>query len=78
MSKRYPVRYQTEEGGWCEWIQPIEKGYRMACCDCSLVHEMDFRIYEGRIQHRARRHERATAAMRAWKKRKAKLPACDS
>jgi hypothetical protein len=59
-----------EEDGWTRWVQPVPEGYRMSCCDCGLVHEMDFRIYEGRPQFRARRHKRATAAMRAWKKRK--------
>lgn len=48
-----------------QWIQPVRKGYRMACCDCGLVHEMDFRIYKGRVQFRARRHPRATGGKRA-------------
>ena len=25
------------------WIQPIKRGYKMMCCDCSLVHTMNFR-----------------------------------
>lgn len=52
------------EDGWCEWQQPIRKGYKMACCDCGLVHTMEFRIYRGRIQMRAKRNERSTAQMR--------------
>ena len=32
-----------EEGGWCDWIHPLP-GYLMQCCDCNLVHEMEFRI----------------------------------
>jgi len=35
-----------------EWVQPIRRGYRMACCDCGLIHHMDFRIYRGRVQMR--------------------------
>ena len=27
-----------------EWEQPVMKGYRMKCCDCGLVHIVDFRI----------------------------------
>ena len=27
-----------------QWIQPVMRGYRMACCDCSLVHRMNFKI----------------------------------
>ena len=38
-----------------EWIQPVRKGYRMECCDCGLVHVLDFRIYRGKIQFRAYR-----------------------
>lgn len=30
-------------GGWCDWIIPIPKGYLMKCCDCGLVHEMEFK-----------------------------------
>lgn len=25
-------------------IAPIMKGYRMACCDCGLVHTIDFEV----------------------------------
>lgn len=46
------------------WIQPIRHGYRAACCDCGLVHVFDFRIYKGRVQFRAFRNERCTAAVR--------------
>ncbi len=54
-----------------EWIHPL-KGYRMACCDCGLVHHIDFRI----VQHKGRnrivfagtRDRRATAAMRRSKR----------
>lgn len=31
------------EDGWCDWVQPAEL-YRMGCCDCGLVHDMQFRI----------------------------------
>ena len=27
-----------------EWQRPIRRGYRLACCDCSLVHRVDFQI----------------------------------
>jgi len=29
------------------WQQPIMKGYLMKCCDCGLVHSVDFRIAYG-------------------------------
>lgn len=31
------------EGGWSDWVHPIP-GYRMQCCDCGLIHDMEFQI----------------------------------
>lgn len=52
-----------------EWLQPVRKGYKMACCDCGLVHTLDFRIHKNRIQFRAFRNNRSTALMRRWRDR---------
>lgn len=52
---------EPEEG---EWVQPVERGYKMACCDCGLVHNVEFRIYEGRVQLRVFRNARSTAMVR--------------
>ena len=30
--------------GWSEWVNPKADGYLMQCCDCGLVHEMQFRV----------------------------------
>jgi hypothetical protein len=46
-----------------EWVRP-RKTYYMACCDCGLVHKMEFRIHEGKIQFRAWRSKRATSNVR--------------
>jgi len=54
--------YATPKAG--EWVQPVEQGYKMACCDCGLVHTMDFRIENGRVQFRVTRNNRATGQMR--------------
>ena len=32
------------EDGWTEWQFPIHKGYLMQCCDCNLIHEVDFKV----------------------------------
>lgn len=61
---------QPEAG---EWVQPVRQGYKMACCDCGLVHNLDFRIHKGRVQFRAFRNNRSTAMMRRWSKAKAAL-----
>lgn len=38
MSKEFP---NVKSG---EWVQPVRRGYLMKCCDCGLVHEIDFRL----------------------------------
>lgn len=48
-----------------EWLRPKVKGYRMACCDCGLVHRLDFRVHTGRAELRAYRDNRATKRLRA-------------
>lgn len=30
------------KSGWTRWQMPVMRGYLMACCDCGLVHEMEF------------------------------------
>ena len=60
------MRYDRPEAG--EWVMPIRRGYKMACCDCGLVHKLDFRVRKGKIEFRVFRDNRATAAMRRWMK----------
>lgn len=33
----------VDPDGWCEWTRPAP-GYQMQCCDCGLVHEVQFSI----------------------------------
>ena len=47
-----------------EWVQPRRKHFRMGCCDCGLVHLVDFRIQRGHIQFRAFRNARSTGQRR--------------
>jgi hypothetical protein len=56
------MRYNEPKAG--EWVQPIRRGYKLRCCDCGLVHRMDFRIYRRRVQFRVFRDNRATSAIR--------------
>lgn len=62
------ARYDQPEAG--EWVQPVAKGYKLACCDCGLVHKLDFRVSKRRVQFRAYRDNRATAMVRRWRKAK--------
>lgn len=56
------MKYIKQKNG--EWVQPIRRGYKMMCCDCGLVHKMNFRIKRGRIQFQASRDYRATGQAR--------------
>jgi hypothetical protein len=58
------MKYHQQQDG--EWVQPKE-GYKMACCDCGLIHRMEFRVRGGKVQFRAWRDNRATAARRRRK-----------
>jgi len=61
------MRYHNVKDG--EWIQPRRKNYYMKCCDCGLVHALDFRLIKdsiGRafIQFKARRiNKRVSSAV---------------
>jgi hypothetical protein len=56
---------QPEEN---EWVTPVMKCYKLACCDCGLVHEIDFRLTivnkKVVLQFRVRRNNRSTGQMR--------------
>jgi len=48
-----------------EWFEPSpQRGHRMRRCDCGLVHVMNFRVKNGKVQIQPRRDNRATTASR--------------
>jgi hypothetical protein len=47
-----------------EWTRPRMRNFREQCCDCGLIHRLDFRIVDGQIEFRTRRDDRATAVAR--------------
>ena len=62
--KSYPV-HEANADGWTDWVQPVVDGYNMACCDCGLVHTLQFRTADdGLPEFRARRNNRSTGQMR--------------
>lgn len=66
---RYAV-HEVDADGWTPWINPsVPMQHKIACCDCGLIHDLEFRVENGAVQFRARRNERATAQRR--RKRKA-------
>ena len=59
-------RYEEAEDG--EWREPCMRKHRIQCCDCGLVHDYYFRVVNGRVQFRATRNNRATAAVKRAKR----------
>jgi hypothetical protein len=47
-----------------EWIAPKMRGYHLACCDCGLVHKLDFLIQDGVVVFRAYRRKQRTKLLR--------------
>lgn len=52
--------------GWGEW----DHSEKVACCDCGLVHDHQYRKKNGRLEVRSRRNERSTGQVRRHMKRK--------
>jgi hypothetical protein len=39
-------KHTAGRGGWSEWVCPTPgKNYLFKCCDCGLVHEMQFATF---------------------------------
>lgn len=67
--RRKYEQHDVDDAGWTDWIRPVRQGYRMGCCDCGLVHELEFQIVNGEdVEFRARRDARATAGKRSRKR----------
>lgn len=64
------AKHKVDDKGWTPWIVPIHTEsnvtHRIACCDCGLVHDLEFNldILKNKIRFRARRNARATSAKR--------------
>ena len=50
------MKYDITKDG--QWIQPFRKDFKIKCCDCGLVHNINFRIRKGRVQFQAFRNKR--------------------
>jgi len=38
-------KVRVRKDGWSYWQTPKMKGYLMQCCDCGLIHEVEFGVY---------------------------------
>ena len=60
------MRYKQRKDG--EGFEvPLGEVYRIACCDCGLVHDFVFVVEDGKLGVAAKRNNRATAARRRKK-----------
>lgn len=58
-------KFAVNDDGWSDWEDPIMSGYRLSCCDCSLVHVFEFRVTKKReVEFRLKRDNRATGQLR--------------
>jgi hypothetical protein len=56
------IRYEQAHDG--EWVRPKHRGFRHSCCDCGLVHHVDFRVRDGQVEMRFYRLPKPTAGRR--------------
>jgi len=57
------MRYEETDPG--EWIKdPKRKYFKLMCCDCSLVHRVEFKIVKKKIYLRMWRDNKATSNAR--------------
>jgi len=67
-------RYTYSPSNVWEWTR--QRNFRFACCDCGLVHVLDFKIehtpFFAKLFMKARRDNRATGQIRRWDRAKKK------
>ena len=57
------MSYQIRKDG--EWFDVSEEGgYLLQCCDCGLVHRVNFKLKEGKLWMQAFRDNRRTGQVR--------------
>ena len=64
MSREY---YQVTDG---EWIQEPMRGGKDQCCDCGLVHTVNYKIIDGKLYRQVFRNPQATGGARRHKNKK--------
>lgn len=62
------IEYPKLEDG--DELRPQHRGFRLACCDCGLVHRINFRVKDGQVHLKLWREKRATAGVRRGMRRK--------
>ncbi len=72
MSEKY-IHVTHEPSKYSQWYPVRTRNYRLCCCDCGLVHDIEFRPFlksrlidqrKTKLEIRLRRNNRATAQIR--------------
>lgn len=53
--------YQVTDG---QWMEVPKHNFHMQCCDCGLVHVMNFKTSKGKVYVQAYRDNRSTGQVR--------------
>ncbi len=59
--------HKFKDVGEGEWQYPVPNGYLMKCCDCGLVHRIDFRVVKVKKGLANVQNDRYRVALRAWR-----------
>ena len=65
MMSHYKHKFRDYQG-WTEWQYPARR-YKMACCDCGLVHDMRFEVRKISDSARGQFTLNGTASRRAYR-----------
>jgi hypothetical protein len=41
---KFKIEKQEHNRAWTKWITPKMTNYKLKCCDCGLVHQINFRV----------------------------------
>ncbi len=63
MIKKKFKKHTAGRGGWSEWIYPT-KDYLFKCCDCGLIHHLQFKTF----LERDRRSKVNVSGQEVWEK----------
>lgn len=68
------MTYHQHIDGEDEWVAMLNyPTHKIACCDCGLVHQLEFRKTEDGLEFRAKRDNRATAQKRRHTRNRAPI-----
>lgn len=69
-NKRFKQTTAPGRNMWSGWEYPVHRQYKLCCCDCGIVHNMNFQINRQRqVGFQVQINRRSTAAVRRQDRR---------